>query len=318
MDPIVYYVLIGCLAFLILILLIKALRIVPQKSVLIIERWGKYHGVAEAGLNAIVPFMDSVRQVIDLREQITPIEPQPVITKDNVTIKVNTVTYYVIIDPIKATYEIANLRAALDYSTLAALRNVIGHIDLDAALTSRDTINAHLREALDGVTQPWGVKVIRVELRDIIPPEEIRLTMEKQMTAERSRRAVVTTAEGEKASAILKSEGQRQAQIFNAEGAKESAILAAQAAMQSAVLAAEGQASARLLVAKAEAQAIELISSALQKTVSNPAQYLLAQRYLDSLKDVAANAQKVVFMPMESTAALGAMSSIKEIFGNGK
>ena len=204
------FVLLG-LILLALIVLSRSLRIVPQKQALIIERLGKFHNAAEAGLNIIMPFFDSVRAQIDLREQITQIEPQPVITRDNVTMEVDAVIYYVILDPVKSTYEVSNLRWGLEQLTLSALRNVIGGLDLDHTLTSRDMINSQIRAALDASTGPWGVKIMRVELKNINPPEEIKLTMEKQMTAERTRRAVVTTAEGEKAAAILRAEGQKQA-----------------------------------------------------------------------------------------------------------
>ena len=186
------------LAFFLLVVLMRTIKIVPQKQVKIIERLGKYHRTAEAGLNTIVPFLDSVRATIDLREQITKIEPQPVITRDNVTMEVDAVIYYLIADPVRATYEVQNLAWGLEQLTLSALRNVIGQLDLDHTLSSRDTTNTQLRAALDTATQQWGVKVMRIELKNITPPEEIRLTMEKQMTAERTRRAVVTTAEGEK------------------------------------------------------------------------------------------------------------------------
>ena len=199
-------VLFGVSLFL-LVVLMRTIRIVPQKQVKIIERLGRFHRLAEAGLNTIVPFLDSVRDTIDLREQITKIEPQPVITRDNVTMEVDAVIYYVIVDPVRATYEVSNLRWGLEQLTLSALRNVIGQLDLDHTLASRDTTNSQLRAALDTATQQWGVKVMRIELKNITPPEEIRLTMEKQMTAERARRAVVTTAEGEKSAAILRAEG---------------------------------------------------------------------------------------------------------------
>ena len=168
----------------------------------------------------ILPFLDSVRATIDLREQITQIEPQPVITRDNVTMEVDAVIYYVIADPVRATYEVQNLKWGIEQLTLSGLRNVIGALDLDHTLTSRDTINTQLRAALDAATQQWGVKVMRVELKNIDPPQEIKLTMEKQMTAERARRATVTQAEGEKSSAILRAEGQKQSQIVSAEGQK--------------------------------------------------------------------------------------------------
>jgi regulator of protease activity HflC (stomatin/prohibitin superfamily) len=289
------------LAVFVLVVLVKAVQIVPQKQVKIIERLGKYHRTAEAGLNTIFPFIDSVRETIDLREQITKIEPQPVITRDNVTMEVDAVIYSVIVDPVRATYEVQNLRWGLEQLTLSALRNVIGQLDLDHTLASRDTTNSQLRAALDTATQQWGVKVMRIELKNITPPEEIRLTMEKQMTAERTRRAVVTTAEGEKASAILRAEGQKQSQIVTAEGSKEAAILAA-----------DGQAQARLRVAQAEAQAIQVVAQAIG-TAGNPAQYLIAQRYLESLTALATDADKLVFMPYEATGVLSSLGGIKEL-----
>jgi regulator of protease activity HflC (stomatin/prohibitin superfamily) len=289
------------LSLLVLIVLLRTIRIVPQKQVKIIERLGKYHRTAEAGLNTIVPFLDSVRDTIDMRELITKIEPQQVITRDNVTMEVDAVIYYLIADPVRATYEVQNLRWGLEQLTLSALRNVIGQLDLDHTLASRDATNTQLRAALDTATQQWGVKVMRIELKNITPPEEIRLTMEKQMTAERTRRAVVTTAEGEKAAAILSAEGQKQSQIVKAEGSKESAILAA-----------EGQAQARLRVAQAEAQAIELVSKAIGATAS-PAQYMIAQKYLESLTSIAAGAQKIVFLPYEASGILASLGGIKEL-----
>jgi regulator of protease activity HflC (stomatin/prohibitin superfamily) len=288
-------------ALILVITLVQAVKIVPQKQVKIIERLGKYHRTAEAGLNIVVPFVDAVRDTIDLREQITKIEPQPVITRDNVTMEVDAVIYSVVVDPVRATYEVQNLRWGLEQLTLSALRNVIGQLDLDHTLSSRDTTNTQLRAALDTATQQWGVKVMRIELKNINPPEEIRLTMEKQMTAERTRRAVVTTAEGEKASAILRAEGQKQSQIVNAEGSKQAVILAA-----------EGQAEARLRVAQAEAQAIQVVAQAIG-TAGNPAQYLIAQRYLESLNQIAANANKLVFLPFEASGVMSSLGGIREL-----
>jgi regulator of protease activity HflC (stomatin/prohibitin superfamily) len=288
-------------ALFLLVVLMKSIKIVPQKQVKIIERLGKFHGTADAGLNVILPFVDSVRNTIDMREQITKIEPQPVITRDNVTMEVDAVIYFLIVDPVRATYEVQNLGWGLEQMTLSALRNVIGQLDLDHTLASRDSTNSQLRAALDSATQQWGVKVMRIELKNINPPEEIRLTMEKQMTAERTRRAVVTTAEGEKASAILRAEGQKQSQIVNAEGAKQAAILAA-----------EGQAEARLRVAQAEAQAIQVVTQAMGPAGS-PAQYLIAQRYLESLGSIATNAQKLVFLPYEASGIMASLGGIREL-----
>lgn len=287
-----------------IILVFQTVKIVPQKQVMIIERLGRFHKAAEAGLNIIIPFLDSVRAKLDIREQITPIEPQSVISRDNVTMEVDAVIYYVIIDPIRATYEVQNLKWGIEQLTLSALRNVIGSLDLDHTLSSRDNINTQIRAALDVSTQPWGIKVLRVELKNINPPNEIKLTMEKQMTAERSRRAVVTTAEGEKAAAILRAEGEKQSKIVSAEGEKQSAILSA-----------EGQAEAKMKVAAAEAKAIQLISESIGAT-GNPTQYLIAQKYLDSLSDIALNADKTVFLPYEATGVMGALGGMKELFGN--
>ncbi len=298
--PIELIIIAGIFVLFVLVLLFKAVRIVPQKQVMIVERLGKFHHAANAGLNIIIPFIDGIRTTIDLREQITQIEPQPVITRDNVTMEVDAVIYYMVVNPVQATYEVQNLRWGIDQLTLSALRNVIGALDLDHTLTSRDTINNQLRAALDSATNAWGVKIMRVELKNINTPQEIRLTMEKQMSAERNRRALVTMAEGEKSSAILRAEGQQQAQIVNAEAAKQSAILAA-----------EGEAQARLRVAQAEAQAIELITKALGQ--DKPAQYLIAQRYLQSLSQIATNAQKVVFLPYEANAVMGSLGSLKEL-----
>ena len=294
------YVLLILVLF-VLITVFQAVKIVPQKQVKIIERLGKFHRSAEAGLNIIVPFLDAVRETIDLREQITKIEPQPVITRDNVTMEVDAVIYFVVVDPVRATYEVQNLRWGLEQLTLSALRNVIGQLDLDHTLASRDTTNAQLRAALDSATQQWGVKVMRIELKNITPPEEIRLTMEKQMTAERTRRAVVTTAEGEKSAAILRAEGQKQSQIVTAEGSKQAAILAA-----------EGQAEARLRVANAEAQAIQMVAQAIG-VAGNPAQYLIAQRYLEALSSIATGADKLVFLPYEAAGVMASLGGIKEL-----
>lgn len=284
------------------IIVVMSLKIVAQKQVLIIERLGRFHKKAEAGVNLIIPFFDSVRARHDLREQITNIEPQQVITRDNVTMEVDAVIYFLIGDPVRATYEVQQLGWGLEQLTLSALRNVIGSLDLDHTLTSRDAINTQLRAALDQATAPWGIKIMRVELKNITPPEEIRITMEKQMTAERSRRAVVTTAEGEKSSAILRAEGLQQSAIISAEGQKQSQILSA-----------EGQAQARLRVAEAEAKAIAVVTGALG-AAGNPAQYLIAKSYLESMMAIAANAQKTVFVPYEASAALGSIGGIKELW----
>lgn len=301
MPDIAWVILAVVLGVFVLVLLFKSIRIVGQKRAMIVERLGRFHKDAQAGLHVLMPFVDSVRAVVDLREQITSIEPQPVITRDNVTMSVDAVIYYIIINPVQATYEIQNLSWGLEQLTLSNLRNIIGELDLDHTLTSRDMVNTRLRSALDSATAQWGVKVVRVEMKNITPPEEIRITMEKQMTAERNRRAVVTTAEGEKSAAVLRAEGQKQSAVISAEGSQQSAILAA-----------EGQAQARLRVAQAEAQAIQLVMNALGQE-GDSAQYLIAQKYLESLGQIANNAQKVVFLPFEASAVMGSLGSLKEL-----
>jgi len=229
-----------------------------------------------------------------------------VITRDNVTIMVDSVIYWQITDPIKAVYEVNDLIGGLIQLTITAMRNVIGELDLDHALSSRDTINSKLRVVLDDATHKWGVKVTRVELRNINPPEDVRITMEKQMTAERNRRAMVLQAEGEKQANIARAEGEKQAAITRAEGEKQAAILQA-----------EGQAQARLTAAAAEAESIRHIAVGLSNGYGNPAQYLIMMKYIDSLREMArSNNSKVVFMPVETSSVLSSIGAFKEIFGD--
>src|SRR5829696_8393534 len=243
-----------------LVIAAKTIKIVPQATVMLIERLGRFSRVATSGLNVIVPFLDKPRAFywtnvrpglvsIDLREQYIDLPPQPVITRDNVTIHVASVVYWQITDPIKAVYEVADLTGAIVQLTITGMRAVMGEMDLDHTLSSRDAINSKLRIILDEATDKWGVKVTRVDVKNISPPEDVRLTMEKQMTAERNRRALSLQAEGDKQAAITRAEGEKQAAVTRAEGEKQSAILDA-----------EGAAQARLVAASAEAQAINQIA----------------------------------------------------------
>jgi regulator of protease activity HflC (stomatin/prohibitin superfamily) len=295
----------------------KTIRIVPQATVLIIERLGKFDRVATSGLNIITPFLDRPRGVtwsglrpgtiqIDLREQFTDLAPQPVITRDNVTILVDSIIYWQITDPTKAVYEVNDLIGGIIQLTITAMRNVIGELDLDHALTSRDTINSRLRGTLDDATHKWGVKVTRVELKNITPPEDVRITMEKQMTAERNRRAIVLQAEGEKQAAITRAEGEKIAAVTRAEGEKQSAILQA-----------EGQAQARLTAATAEAETIRRIADGITGGQGNPAQYLIMMKYIDSLREMSrSNNSKVIFMPVETSSVLSSIGAFKEVFAD--
>ena len=292
----------------------KTIKIVPQSSVLLIERLGRFHRVAASGLNIIVPFFESPRGVywtnvrpgvtsIDLREQYIDLPPQPVITRDNVTINVDSVVYWMITDPIKAVYEINDLVGSLVQLTITGMRSVMGEMDLDHTLSNRDAINSKLRLILDEATDKWGVKVTRVDVKNINPPEDVRITMEKQMTAERNRRALILQAEGDKQAAITRAEGEKQAAVTRSEGNKQSAILDA-----------EGAAQARLTAASAEAQAINQIA----QVIGNPeqtAQYLITARYIESLRDMTTtNNSKVIFMPVETSAMLSSVGALKEVF----
>jgi regulator of protease activity HflC (stomatin/prohibitin superfamily) len=240
---------------------------------------------------------------IDLRETVYEFPKQNVITKDNVGTEINAIIYFQITDPVKAVYEISNLPDAIEKLTQTTLRNVIGELDLDQTLTSRDTINGKLRTVLDEAGHKWGVKVNRVELQDINPPQEIRAAMEKQMRAERDKRAKVLDAEGDKQSQILQSEGKKLAAINNAEGEKQSKILYA-----------EGEAQARIRTAEGEAEAIQKITQAIASSKSDPANYLIALRYIDALKEmVTGKDNKIIYMPYEATGILSSIGGIKDL-----
>ena len=309
------YVLI-VLAVLAIIIVAKSITIIPQSSTKIIERLGRYHSTLNPGVNLIVPFIDKARtiivmrnkryyysNVIDLREQVYDFDKQNVITKDNVQTEINALLYFQIVDPFKAVYEISNLPNAIEKLTQTTLRNIIGEMELDETLTSRDTINKKLSSVLDDATNKWGVKVNRVELQDINPPTSVLQAMEKQMQAERNKRAEILNSEGEKQSAILKSEGEKMAIINRAEAAKQSEILNA-----------EGIAAAKVKQAEGEAKAIELITAAVGKS-TNPANYLLAQKYIRMLQEVASGDKtKTVYLPIEVTNMLGSIGGIKDLF----
>jgi regulator of protease activity HflC (stomatin/prohibitin superfamily) len=300
----------------VLILVEKSITIIPQSETRIIERLGKYHATLKPGINIIIPFIDKAKPIIsvhhgsyrmttsiDLREQVYDFDKQNVITKDNVQTQINALLYFQIVDPFKAVYEINNLPNAIEKLTQTTLRNIIGELELDETLTSRDTINTKLRAVLDDATNKWGIKVNRVELQDITPPESVLQAMEKQMQAERNKRAAILAAEGEKQSAILQSEGEKASIINKAEAAKQQEILNA-----------EGQAQARIRVAEAEAVAIQKITEAVgDKT--NPANYLIAQKYIEMLRTISSGDKtKTVYMPVEATNMLGSIGGIKDLF----
>ena len=309
------WVLIALIVF-VLILVKKSLVIIPQSETKIIERLGKYYATLKPGINVIIPFIDSPKttvaysngryfytNTIDLREQVYDFDKQNVITKDNVQTQINALLYFQIVEPESAVYEINNLPNAIEKLTQTTLRNIIGELELDETLTSRDTINTKLRAVLDDATNKWGVKVNRVELQDITPPQSVLQAMEKQMQAERNKRATILTSEGQKAAAILQSEGQKTARINQAEADKQTQILQA-----------EGEAQARIRKAEAEAIAINKITEAVGQS-ANPANYLLAQKYIGMMQEVAeGNNTKTVYLPYEATNLLGSIGGIKDLF----
>jgi regulator of protease activity HflC (stomatin/prohibitin superfamily) len=276
------------LVVLVILVVVRSVRIVPQARAGVIERLGRYQRIASAGLNLLIPFVDRMRPLIDLREQVVSFPPQPVITEDNLVVNIDTVIYFQVTEPRAATYEIANYIQAIEQLTVTTLRNVVGGMDLEEALTSRDRINGGLRGVLDEATGKWGVRVNRVEIKAIDPPVSIKESMEQQMRADRSKRAAILTAEGVKQSAILTAEGEKQSAILTAQGARESEILRA-----------EGQ-----------AKAINTVFAAIHEGKPDP--LLLAYQYLEALPKVASYGNTVVVVPSELTAA---MERISQGFG---
>lgn len=309
-----------------IVVISAGVKVVPQSETRVIERLGRFHSVLAPGLNFIIPFVDRAKMiytrrvensigggtlvrmtatsVIDLREQVYDFPSQQVITRDNVTTEINALLYFQITDPKKAVYEIDNLPNAIEKLTQTSLRNVIGELELDETLTSRDTINSKLQVILDDATNKWGVKVNRVELQDITPPASVRQAMEKQMQAERNRRAEILNAEGEKQSLILRSEGEKTQKINQAEAVKQAEILRA-----------EGEAKAIILNAQAEAEAILRVAEAVKSQQTDPATYILAMKYIETLKEMTAGKDnKTVFMPYEASSVLSSLGSIRNLF----
>ncbi len=310
------------LVVLVLIFIKMSLVIISQSETKIVERLGKYHATLKPGINIIIPFIDRAKTIIslangryvytnkiDLREQVYDFDKQNVITKDNIQMQINALLYFQIVDPFKSVYEISNLPNAIEKLTQTTLRNIIGELELDQTLTSRDTINSKLRAVLDDATDKWGVKVNRVELQDIMPPASVLQAMEKQMQAERNKRATILTSEGEKAAVILQSEGEKTSTINRAEAEKQKAILAA-----------EGEAQARIRRAEAEAVAINQVSEAVRNSTNvrantNPVNYLLAKNYIDTLQTIAGGpATKTVYLPYEASNLMGSIGGIKDMF----
>lgn len=293
------------LLVIILIIAFKTIKVVKQSEVYIIERLGKFHKIADAGLTIIIPFFDQVRSVVSLKQQTMDIPPQGVITKDNVTITIDTVVFYKITDPAKAVYEIQSLKKGIEYLAITTIRDIVGKMDLDATFSSRDLINHQLREVLDDATDQWGCKVDRVEIKDITPPADIRDAMEKQMNAERNKRAAILQAEGEKQSAITIAEGRKEAAILEAEADKEAQIRRA-----------AGEAEAIIQVAEAKAKEVKLVYESIKK--AEPDEKLIQLKSLEALQEVAKGEANKVFIPFEATKTLASLGAVKEIFTDNK
>lgn len=308
MEPAVFPLVFAALVVIVVILLLsKSLLLVRQAQAAVVERLGRYHATAEPGLMFLLPFIDRVRARLDMRERVVSFPPQPVITEDNLTVNIDTVVYFQIIDPRHAVYEISDYIVGVEQLTTTTLRNVVGGMSLEATLTSRDQINSQLRGVLDEATGRWGIRVSRVELKAIDPPGSIQASMERQMKADREKRAVILAAEGQREAAIKTAEGQKQAAILAAEGQKQAVILSAEAERQSRILRAQGDRAARFLQAQGEAKAIEKVFDAVND--SHPTPELLAWQYIQKLPEMAqGSANKVWLLPSNFDQALAAFA----------
>lgn len=287
--------------FIILVVLaFKTIKVVRQSEVYIIERLGKFHKVAEAGLTIIVPFIDTVRSVVSLKQQTMDIPPQGVITSDNVTITIDTVVFYKITDPARAVYEIQSLKKGIEYLAITTIRDIVGKMELDETFSSRDTINDKLRVILDEATDAWGCKVDRVEIKDITPPADIRDAMEKQMNAERNKRALILQAQGERESAVTLAEGRKEAAILDAEADREARIRRA-----------TGEAEAIKQVADAKAKEIQMVYEAIKN--ADPSEKLVQLKSLEALEEVAKGEANKIFIPFEATSALSSLGAVKDV-----
>ena len=305
MSPVI--IAFGIVGIVVLVLLISNIHIVPQARAYVIERLGGYHSTWKTGPHMTIPFIDRVAKKVNLMEQVADFPPQPVITKDNVRMQIDTVVFYQITDCKLYAYGHTNPMAAIENLTATTLRNIIGELELDSTLTSRDIINTKMRSILDEATDPWGIKVTRVELKNIIPPKEIQDAMEKQMKAERERRESILRAEGERNSLILVAEGQKQSAILEAEAAKEAQILKAEAAKQAEILKAEGEAEAILKIQQATAEGIRMINE------SAPGDGVIAIKSLEALQKVADGQATKIIIPSEIQSLAGLVTSASEL-----
>ena len=305
MDPVT--IILICIAVIVIGYLLKRIRVVKQSQAIVIERLGAFRAVWGVGLHFLTPFIDRIARIVSLKEQVLDYPPQPVITKDNVTMQIDTVVYFQITDPKLYAYGVEQPMIAMETLTATTLRNIIGDLELDQTLTSRDVINTKMRAILDEATDPWGIKVNRVELKNILPPADIQNSMEKQMKAERDRRQAILQAEGQKHSAILVAEGQKESAILQASAEKEAAILRAEAEKQAAVLKAEGQAAAILAVQKATADALKMLNEA------HPNDQVIKLKALEAMQKVADGQATKLIIPSDMQGLAALAGGLKEI-----
>lgn len=304
-----FYIVIG-LIVVILIILITQIKVVPQAQVFVVERIGSYYQTWSTGLHFLVPFIDRVAKRVSLKEHVVDFKPQPVITKDNVTMQIDTVVFYQVTDAKLFTYGINNPMSAIENLTATTLRNIVGELELDATLTSRDTVNSKITSILDQATDKWGIKVTRVELKNILPPREIQDAMERQMKAERERRESILKAEGEKRSQILVAEGEKESQILRAQAIKEATILQADAIREKKIREAEGEASAIRAVQEAYAESLKLL------TAADPSEKVLAIKGLEAFTKAADGKATKIIIPSQIQGLAGLATSVKELFAD--
>lgn len=304
----------------VIVLSLSCVKVIKQSKVGIVMRLGKFQKKADTGVHFLIPFLDQMAYVIDLRENVVDFPPQPVITKDNVTMQIDTVVYFQVTDPVRYVFEIANPISAIENLTATTLRNIIGELDLDETLTSRDIINTKMRSILDEATDKWGIKVNRIELKNIMPPQDIQVAMEKQMRAERERRESILQAEGEKQSSILKAEGEKQSAILKAEAKKEAMVREAEGEKQSRILRAEGEAESirQIAQAKAEGEAtiIKNVFQAMKE--SDIDDNMLALKSMEALEKLAESDSTKLVLPSETVNFLGSFKGIKEVLSSDK
>lgn len=310
------FIILILISVLVILAVLSSIKVVNTGYVYIVERFGQYHRTLEPGWHTTIPFADFVRKKISTKQQILDIQPQSVITKDNVKISIDNVIFYKVLNPRDAVYNIEDYKSGIVYSTITNMRNIVGDMSLDEVLSGRDKINSKLLEIIDEITDAYGIKILSVEIKNIIPPAEIQQAMEKQMRAERDKRAIILQAEGQKQSEIARAEGEKQAKILEAEAAKEANIRRAEGLKESQLLEAEGKARAIEAIAEAEAEAIQKVNKAIIESGTN--ETIIALKQVDALKEMAKNPANKLILPNETLSSLGSIAAIGEMLKGSK